>query len=156
MKLFSIILTVLLFSTPNADASPIGFDVAQNQKYRYEVVHSLATEWQSARNYCLQRGGDLIQQNPKLYTLQGRKELAESLNLPRTTDKYGYYHTGIKRDANQVWRRASDGVQVELDGWMDGRNVGRNGHEFLYWSTYDNENTIYDMWNVMDYFICEY
>jgi len=134
----------------------------QTQKsggYRYEVVlFPMDVFWYSARKYCTDKGMDLIQHNPKLYTQQGRQELAATLNLPTSNE----YHTGIKRDAsnNQVWRRVSDGVAVDLDGWYPygGYPDSRDGHDFLYWLVFNdsNSNTILNYPNSPRYFICEY
>jgi len=119
-----------------------------------EVVEQ-ALYWQEARSYCQQKGGDLIQFNPKLYTYEGRTELAASLNLP-----YSYFHTGIKRDPSnyKIFRRVSDGVQVELDGWIAGRPSSADGYDNLYWFFYNdsNKNTIYNYPDHSRYFICEF
>ena len=71
----------------------------------------------------------------------------------------GHYHTGIKRDPHddQVFRRMSDGGEVQLDGWHSEytkRNVG--GADYLLWWVYNNEdkNTIF-IHNVDARFICE-
>ena len=42
------------------------------------------------------------------------REISESLNLP-----FGQvYHTGIRRNENQIWRRSSDGAEVQLEDWI--------------------------------------
>ena len=54
------------------------------------------------------------------------REISESLNLP-----YGAYHTGIRRDENQVWIRSSDGAEVQLEGWYPSYPWSYASHEFL-------------------------
>jgi len=123
-----------------------------SREYRYEVVKKY-WYWSDARDYCTDKGGDLIQ-NPKVYTLQGRNELRESLNLPT-----GYYHVGIKRDPNdyEVFRRASDGEEVQLDGWLVGWPESLGGWNYLVWGIYgSDENGIYNHLDLRRYFICEY
>ena len=76
-----------------------------------------------------------------------------------------WYHTGIKRDteqstkSNQVWRRVSDGVQVQLEDWYPGEPVTWvDGYDFYYWyllgSTYKNMNI--NRRDSSRWFICEY
>ena len=87
------------------------------------------------------------------------RELSVSLNLP---DKalFGFYQTGIKRDPinKQVWRRLSDGVQVELDGWYPGYPKNNDGWDYLYlYQYYESYKT--DFFNDIPKsgrFICEY
>jgi len=136
------------------------------REYGYEVVKK-ASNWQDARKYCTDKGGDLIQRNPKVYTLQGRNELAESLNLPTelaAPDQTYHvtnqtYHVGITRDDNGVWRRASDGGGVHLEGWFPGYPKSDDTWDSLVWGFWDSEykNAIHNYYGTRyRYFICEY
>ena len=74
---------------------------------------------------------------------------------------YTIYHTGIVgENNNQVWRRISNGVEVQLDGWhRDYPNLNIAGYNNLYWSYFDNaynNNTIWNSNNRFKHFICEY
>ena len=77
---------------------------------------------------------------------------------------YANYHTGIVgENDNQVWRRISDGVEVQLEGWNHrGRYPKRNqGYTNLYWEYFNNRNkkTKNALWNAYSRsqnFICEY
>jgi len=130
-------------------------------KYRYEVVGK-SLYWQEARSYCQERGGDLIQFNPKVYSLKGRYALAASLNLPMGNE----FHTGIRRDPSNygVWRRVSDGVQVKLEGWQWGHPYDWEGQDYLYWNFYGYvpeyegmyTNTIFSRDSLSSYVICEF
>jgi len=116
----------------------------------YEVVTQWL-RWSDARKYCTDKGGDLIQ-NPKVYTRQGRKEISESLNLPSVA-----YHTGIRRNESQVWRRSSDGIEVQLEDWIPGYPWSDADMTFLYWSSNDSfKNMILNMADGSYFFICEY
>ena len=74
------------------------------------------------------------------------------MNLPITGNMY---HTGIKRDDNQVWRRVSDGVEVNLDGWQPHYPDKKARHVFLFWDIW-YANTIYNFYDQGNEFICEY
>ena len=71
------------------------------------------------------------------------------------------YHTGIRRDENHVWRRISDGAEVELDGWQPGDPDSDREMNFMYWNFYNKtslKNTInnfLERWSENP-FICEY
>ena len=73
-----------------------------------------------------------------------------------------YYHTGIKRDEKNknIWKRSSDGVQVNVNGWdsYNGFPVSYNTYDFLYLRLYNDpsENTIQNWPDIPEYFICEY
>ena len=80
------------------------------------------------------------------------RELSASLNLT-----FGTYQIGIKRDPSnkQVFRRVSDGAQVELDGWVPGYPMSNDSHDCLIWMS--SENTILNVPNAnIRRFICEY
>ena len=69
---------------------------------------------------------------------------------------YYSYHTGMKRNDDQVWRRSSDGEEVKLEGWLPGNVL--NGRDFLFW-WFDDDSYRNEIWNGFDrslYFICEY
>ena len=67
------------------------------------------------------------------------------------------YHTGIRRDENLVWRRSSDGAEVELEYWDPGDPHSDPDREFLYWEFYKmNKNMIGNYFNLVRHFICEY
>merc|ERR1719427_2017196 len=107
-----------------------------------QVGQSLKRE--AARQHCVDNfGGDLIQQDPRLYTREGRQEISERLNL-----RFGYYHTGIRRDESnlQVWRRSSDGAEVQLEGWWPGdpRSEAWRKFLYLYFSNNSYKNTIFN------------
>jgi len=112
-------------------------------------------KWEAARQHCVNNfGGHLIQHDPRLYTREDRQEIAQSLNLPIGRS----YHTGIRRDGNQIWRRSSDGEEVQLKDWYPSYPASATSAEFLYWGFWNNsdKNTI---WNSSDrsyHFICEY
>ena len=83
------------------------------------------------------------------------REISESLNLPINRD----YHTGIRRDEDQVWRRSSDGAEVHLEGWYAGYPSSNASHDFLYWSYFNGSNEKAIINSYGDYphlFICEY
>ena len=90
------------------------------------------------------------------YIIKSHRDLAQRLNLP-----IGHiYHTGIRKDEDQVWRRSSDGAEVKLEGWVfpssDGEVFPRS--HFLYWYLF-NDSSKNRIWNSYDrsrYFICEY
>merc|ERR1712168_1492898 len=114
--------------------------IAKYSKYRMSTEYEVVKEqlrWQAARKYCTDKGMDLIQFNPKLYTRQGRSELAAKLNLP---DGWNFY-VGIKPDrSNQgIWRRVADGEAVELEGWNTNYPDYYVGRDFLRWRFYDND-----------------
>ena len=86
------------------------------------------------------------------YIIKSHRDLAQRLNLP-----IGHiYHTGIRKDENQVWRRISDEVEVKLEGWVFPRSDG--DRHFLYWYFFNDsrKNTIGDFYDSSYYFICEY
>jgi len=133
-------------------ACPKTCETCNYGEYRYEVVEWMQI-WSDARKFCMDKGGDLIQ-NPKVFTLQGRNELSESLNLP--TERY---HVGITKDDNGVWRRVSDGEEIELDGWYPGSPNPADHVKYLVWVTHNNphKNKIYNsLGHYAQYFICEY
>ena len=74
------------------------------------------------------------------------------------------YHTGIKRDneqstaSNQVWRRVSDGVQVQLKDWYPGEPVTWvDGYDFYYWYMYGKYKHLnMNRPDSSRWFICEY
>ena len=68
------------------------------------------------------------------------------------------YRTGIRRDENRVWRRSSDGAEVQLEGWKPGYPWNDADSEFLYWDFYNgsDNNTIFNYPDRSVYFICEY
>ena len=82
-------------------------------------------------------------------------ELAESLNLPTGTS----YHVGIKRDPSdyEIFRRASDEEEVQLDGWFPTYPKSDDRFDYLVWGTWNdsNKNKIYNF-AYNRYFICEY
>ena len=39
---------------------------------KFEVVNDKKMHWDQARNYCQEKGGDLIQKDKRLYTKPGR------------------------------------------------------------------------------------
>jgi len=125
--------------------------VSAESNYRFKVVLKYLS-WTAARQYCVDNfGGDLIQHDPRLYTQQGRQEIAESLNLP----KYRFYTTGIQRDENKIWRRISDNVEVQLDGWYTKYPRSNADWDVLKWNAHKNTivNQAGRWW---DPFICEY
>jgi len=127
----------------------------QIKKYKLKLV-AKKLYWEAARQHCVNNfGGDLIQHDPRLYTREGRQEIFESLNLSFNT-----YHTGIKRDESnyRVWRRSSDGAEVQLEGWWPGYPLSNASFEFLYWWFYNDsdKNQIYNYPDLSRYFICEY
>ena len=65
---------------------------------------------------------------------------------------------GIKRDDTRVWRRVSDGAEVNLDGWYPGKPYIGAKWDLLSWYFYDNQlkNTITNSGSFPGYFICEY
>ena len=68
------------------------------------------------------------------------------------------YHTGIKRDDNQVWRKVSDGVEVNLGSWIPGDPFYADAWDFMYWK-HDNDvlkNLIHNYFDGTAYFICQY
>ena len=79
------------------------------------------------------------------------------------------FHTGIQRDENQVWRRSSDGVEVNLEGWYRfgtklaekySLNYPRSDadSDFVYWKFANglSKNTIWNAPDLSFRFICEY
>merc|ERR1719427_2644255 len=129
----------------------------QIKKHKLKVV-AKRLHRETARQHCVDNfGGDLIQHDPRLYTREGRQEISESLNLTITYE----YHTGIRRNESnhQVWRRSSDGAEVQLEGWHSNGFPRSYAHyKFLYWWFVNDldKNTIF---NYLDYprpFICEY
>ena len=68
------------------------------------------------------------------------------------------YHTGIRRDENQVWRRISDRSEVNLEGWYPDSPEIEADWDFLYWFFVSgpNKNTIKNTPDYKNYFICEY
>merc|ERR1719427_583363 len=95
---------------------------------KYEIVKR-SLRWTDARKYCTDRGGDLIQNN--VHSLQERKQLSEILNLGQSN-----WHVGIRRDANGVWRRASDGIASPIYGWFPGFPRSDKDRDYLVWSTW--------------------
>ena len=73
---------------------------------------------------------------------------------------YTNYHTEIVGEINnQIWRRISDGVEVQLDGWhRDYPNLNTARYTNLYLAYYDNSGkcTIMHSYNRSQHFICEY
>jgi len=139
------------------DGYKLSEDKKDCEEYKLKVVMK-KLKWKSARQHCVDNfGGDLIQHDPRLYTREGRQEISESLNLP-----FGYlihFHTGIRRDNHQVWRKSSDGTAVQLEGWWPDYPDSRAARKFLYWWFYNNnarKNMIFNWPNGSDYFICEY
>lgn len=131
---------------------------------KYVIVNQLVY-WDTARKYCLDRGWDLIQHNPKLSSLQGRLEIAATLNLPVPGD-YLVYHTGIVRDEKDinVFKRVSTGVTVELEGWrfLNG-NQFPDSHKWkkvVAWRTHKtalNKQKVFNTFKLHKLpFICEY
>jgi len=111
--------------------------------------------WAEARQFCISKHGDLIQKDPRILTLEGRKQIYEELGM-----QYDVYHTGIRRDQNNtnIFRRSSDGVEVSLEGWYPGTPLSDDGRDFLYCS-FDNDsnkNYVFDYGDQRRYFICEY
>merc|ERR1712142_1218984 len=109
-----------------------------------------------ARSYCQNKGGDLIQKDPRLYSKAGRIELSDELKLP-----FGNYHTGIRRDETDknIWKRLGDGVQVNVDGWHPNSYPRQNsGYVYMYWYMIDNKekNSIWNTGNRNFFVICEY
>merc|ERR1719376_2013562 len=112
--------------------------------------------WAEARQFCISKHGDLIQKDPRILTLEGRKQIYEELGM-----QYDVYHTGIRRDQNNtnIFRRSRDGVQVSLEGWhSNGYPRSNDGYDFLCWYFHDNsnKNTVYNSYDYQSYFICEY
>jgi len=137
------------------DGYKLSEDKKDCEEYKLKVVMK-KLKWKSARQHCVDNfGGDLIQHDPRLYTREGRQEISESLNLP-----IGHtYHTGIRRDNLQVWRRSSDGAEVQLEGWHpNGFPLSSASRKFLYWNFYNgsNKHMIYNSPDYSLHFICEY
>jgi len=124
------------------------------KEYKLKVV-AKKLKREAARQHCVDYfDGNLIQHDARLYTREGRQEIAQSLNLPIGRS----YHTGIRRDGNQIWRKSSDGEEVKLKDWYPSYPASATSAEFLYWGFWNNsdKNTI---WNSSDrsyHFICEY
>ena len=74
----------------------------------------------------------------------------------------GLYHTGIKKDNNQVWKRVSDVKEVQLEGWLPGhpRSHPASSYrwDYLVWqfSNDSNKNMILNSRHLMREIICEY
>jgi len=122
---------------------------------RLEVVEQYMT-WTEARQYCMNKQGDLIQKDPRLLTTEGRTQLSEELGL-RLGNRY---HTGIRRSPTNknVYIRSGDGVQINLTGWFPNYPHGNDGYDYLYWyfRNNSNKNTIFNNPDHSFYFICEY
>lgn len=141
------------------------------------VVVEQTENWATARKYCQDRGWDLIQRNPKFYNIQGRQEIAATLDLPmgsvnnNNPHPYTIYHTGIVRDETdiRIFKRVSDGRPVELSGWRTHDPSRPDSKDFplsdadrdvLAWRAQPivvDDNRIFNT-NVVRYFpfICEY
>ena len=89
------------------------------------------------------------------------RDLGQSLNLDGSFSIFEMnlgFHTGIKRDTknSQIWRRSSDGTQVNLDGWVAGFPGNNAGQIFLYWNVFGDPYHILNNEDTKSYFICEY
>ena len=71
-----------------------------------------------------------------------------------------FYHTGIRQDTNNtgIWRRSSDGIEVNLEGWYPGSPKPYRSQDFLYWDFWNNsrKNNIINLSDLEFPFICEY
>ena len=70
------------------------------------------------------------------------------------------YHTGIRRDVTNkdIWRRSSDGIQVNVQDWTYWPPFMNDDRDFLHWYFLNNsnENTVFN-WSDMSLFVvCEY
>ena len=81
------------------------------------------------------------------------RDLYESLNFSTEA----LYHTGIKRDANTVWRRSSDGAEVKLSGWYPGHPSPNPKYNVLFWVIIndENQNKVLSYEGSPSRFICE-
>ena len=68
-----------------------------------------------------------------------------------------FYHTGIKRDDNKVWRRSSDGAEVKLDGWYPGHPSPNSKYNVLMWiiENNENQNKVLNLEGSPSKFVCE-
>merc|ERR1719427_1252654 len=77
-----------LIRTTTTQIAPTEAATTQIQKYKLKLTR-YTMRWGEARQHCADNyNGDLIQHDPRLYTRQGRQEIADSLNMPYTN-----YHT---------------------------------------------------------------
>jgi len=101
-------------------------------EYQYEASN-VWRRFDAARSFCQDKGMDLPQMNPKLYSKEGRKEIADSVNMPANGE---HYWLGIKRydGDNTMFKRVSDEQLVQLDGWYGGQPSSDASHNFVYWN----------------------
>jgi len=131
------------------------------KEYRYKIVLE-KLNWNEARQHCFdQYHGNLIQYDNRILTLEGRRELQESLGI----EVEGYYHTGIVRDPDDItiWRRIDwrlvDDQECLPDGWIDGFPLADPSRIYMQWriSIGDtNHNKILNYWDDENPSICEF
>ena len=68
------------------------------------------------------------------------------------------YRTGITRDDDQVFRRISDGEEVELNDWFPDYPKSNPDYNILYWYTWYNgkDSIVNDKDWISSLIICEY
>jgi len=107
-------------------------DEPKGVEYQYEASN-VEMLFDAARSFCQDKGMDLPQMNPKLYTIAGRREIADSIKLG-----FGLYWLGIKRydgnnASNMRFKRVLDDQLVQLDGWLDPTRL-TGSTNFVYWA----------------------
>jgi len=132
------------------------------EKYQHWFVKE-DKYFDDARQYCRETyQGDIIQYDPRLFTMQGRSELLEIIGITAAVvgSTYANFKIGIMYDASSgTWKRVGDGQDVILEGWHSG--APDDSGDYLYAEWFFNVDSAY--WhnyvdNFSDYsepFICE-